>query len=80
MTPNTHLDPATEDKISEFKASGENYRRAVGLLNYLVLGTCPDIAFVASQLAQFLEKPGPQLRAALKQVLLYLCVAGTSVR
>lgn len=59
MIPNTHLVPASDEEHAEFIASGENYRRAVGLLNYLVLFTRPDLALVASQLSQFLEKPGP---------------------
>lgn len=48
MIPNSHLLPASDDEIAEFSATGENYRRAVGLLNYLVLCTRPDLAFVAS--------------------------------
>lgn len=36
MIPNTHLTPATEEDRAEFIATGENYCRAVGLLNYLV--------------------------------------------
>lgn len=51
MIPNTHLVPATPEEKEEFEQSGENYRRAVGLLNYLVLCTRPDLALVASQLA-----------------------------
>lgn len=72
MIPNTHLVPATETELTEFAASGENYRRAVGLLNYLVLCTRPDLALVASQLAQFLDKPGTLHWAAFKRVLRYL--------
>lgn len=72
MIPNSHLLPATEDEIAEFKATGENYCRAVGLLNYLVLCTRPDLAFVASQLAQFLDKPGPQHWASFKRLLRYM--------
>lgn len=72
MIPNTHLLPATESEIEEFKATGENYRRAVGLLNYLVLCTRPDLAFVASQLAQHLENPGMLHWMAFKRVLRYL--------
>lgn len=72
MTPNTHLVPATEEELVEFAKSGENYRRAVGLLNYLVLCTRPDLALVASQLAQFLDKPGTLHWAAFKRVLRYL--------
>lgn len=72
MIPNSHLTPASASELEEFKSSGENYRRAVGLLNYLVLCTRPDLSFVASQLAQFLDKPGPQHWAAFKRVLRYL--------
>lgn len=73
MIPNTHLVPATQAEKEEFKRSGENYRRAVGLLNYLVLCTRPDLALVASQLAQFLDSPGSLHWAAFKRVLRYLC-------
>ena len=72
MIPNTHLVPATPEEIAAFGATGENYRRAVGLLNYLVLCTRPDLALVASQLAQFLEHPGTEHWAAFKRVLRYL--------
>lgn len=72
MIPNTHLVPATQAEMVEFTNSGENYRRAVGLLNYLVLCTRPDLALVASQLAQFLENPGSLHWAAFKRVLRYL--------
>lgn len=72
MIPNTHLVPATEAEKLEFAASGENYLRAVGLLNYLVMCTRPDLAFVASQLAQYLDSPGTIHWLAFKRVLRYL--------
>lgn len=72
MIPNTHLVPATPEEITEFEETGENYRRAVGLLNYLVLCTRPDLALVASQLSQFLKHPGIQHWAAFKRVLRYI--------
>lgn len=72
MIPNTHLVPATPEEKEEFEQSGENYRRAVGLLNYLVLCTRPDLALVASQLVQFLDCPGILHWAAFKRVLRYL--------
>lgn len=72
MIPNTHLVPASDEEKLEFESSGENYRRAVGLLNYLVLCTRPDLALVASQLAQFLDSPGMLHWAAFKRVLRYL--------
>lgn len=72
MIPNTHLVPATEQELQDLAATGENYRRAVGLLNYLFLCTRLDLALVASQLAQFLDKPGTPHWAAFKRVLRYL--------
>lgn len=72
MIPGSHLVPATDAEKEEFAATGDNYRRAVGLLNYLVLCTRPDLAFVASQLAQFLDNPGMPHWAAFKRVLRYL--------
>lgn len=72
MIPNTRLIPATDAEVDEFKASKEDYRRAVGLLNYLVQCTCPDLALVSSQLSQFLNRPGTQHWAAFKRVLRYL--------
>lgn len=76
MIPNSHLVPATDNKLAEFQASSENYRRAVGLLNYLVQCTRPDLALVSSQLSQFLDKPGTHHWSAFKRVLRYL--KGTS--
>lgn len=72
MIPNSHLTPATPEDIAAFESTGENYRRVVGLLNYLVVCTQPDLALVASQLAQFLEHPGIERWAAFKRVLRYL--------
>ena len=37
---------------------GVPYREAIGALNWVAVGSRPDIAFVVSQLAQFLENPG----------------------
>lgn len=67
MIPNTHLIPATDEEEIEFAAAGENYRGAVGLLNYLFLCTCPYLA-----LAQLLEHPGTLHWAAFTRVLRYL--------
>lgn len=72
MIPNTHLVPATQAEREELERTGKNYRRAVGLLNYLVLCTRPDLALVASQLAQFLDSPATLHWAAFKRVLRYL--------
>lgn len=72
MIPNTHLVPSTPADISEFDATGKTHRHAVGLLNYLVLCTRPDLGLVASQQAQFLEHPGSEHWCAFKRVLWYL--------
>ena len=41
-------------------------------MNWLAVGTQPDIAFVVGQLAQFLENPGRMHWEAAKQVMRYL--------
>lgn len=69
MIPNSNLIPATPEELNEFKGSGDNYCRAVELLNYLVLCTRLHLGLVASQLAQFLNNPGGQHWAAFKRVL-----------
>lgn len=72
MIPNSYLTSATDEEHLDFKKTEESYERAVGLLNYLVQCTRPDLAFTASQLAQHLKKPGPQHWSAFKRVLRYL--------
>ncbi|KNZ52467.1 uncharacterized protein VP01_3563g3 [Puccinia sorghi] len=58
LVPNTRLLPASMSDREEFEKLNINYRQIVGLLNYLSVSTCPDIAFAMSQLSQFLESPG----------------------
>ncbi|MBW0500805.1 hypothetical protein O181_040520 [Austropuccinia psidii MF-1] len=53
-----------------------HYRRAFGLLNYLVACTRPDLAYSASCLSQFLSLPSYEHELAFKHVLHYL--KGTS--
>lgn len=72
MEPGTSLSAADEDSIKEFSSTGQNFRQAVGCLNYLVQCTRPDLAFSASQLAQHLEHPGMEHFSAFKRVLRYL--------
>ena len=48
------------------------YREAIGALNWVAVGSRPDIAFVVSQLAQFLENPGRVHWDAAKRVIRYL--------
>ncbi|KAI7958287.1 hypothetical protein MJO29_006504 [Puccinia striiformis f. sp. tritici] len=49
-----------------------NYRRAVGLLNYLVQCTRPDLAFTCSFLSQFLNQPVKTHEVLFSHVLRYL--------
>lgn len=76
MEPGTHLLTATEDEFAEFAVSGNNYRRAVDSLNYLVQCSRPDLAFASSQISQYLYKPGTKHWAAFWRILRYL--SGTS--
>ncbi len=49
------------------------YRKAVGSLMYLAVGTRPDISFAISRLAQYVESPTQKLWVAIKRVLRYIC-------
>ncbi|MBW0527945.1 hypothetical protein O181_067660 [Austropuccinia psidii MF-1] len=66
LVPLSRLDPIGNGDVNP---AGINYRRAVGLLNYLVYCTRPDIAFAASCLAQFLNAPSIEHENAFKHVL-----------
>lgn len=57
MDPNTHF----------------SYREAIGALNWIAVGSRPDIAFVVGQLAQYLENPGRVHWEAAKRVMRYRC-------
>ena len=48
------------------------YREAVGSLMYAAMGTCPDIAFATSTVAQFCENPGWAHWEAVKKIFRYL--------
>jgi len=48
------------------------YRRAVGLLLYLVNTSRPDIAHAVHSVAQFCERPEPRHWRAIKQIMRYL--------
>ena len=62
--------PTTEEEIKTMKKIP--YHEAIGALNWVAVGSCPDISFVVSQLAQFMENPGRIHWEAVKQVLRYL--------
>ncbi|MBW0484285.1 hypothetical protein O181_024000 [Austropuccinia psidii MF-1] len=72
MDPGVYLPAASDEDHSLFQALQVNYRRAVGLINYLAISTRPDLAFSVSLLSQHLEKPGIQHWRAFKRLLRYL--------
>lgn len=81
----TPLDPSTPLLISDMPASGSAaqleaskfpYRRIVGKLMYLMLGSRPDLAHAVGLLSRFSSNPGQQHILGAKHVLRY--VAGTS--
>ena len=51
---------------------GVPYSNAIGAMNYLAIGTRPDISYAMHKLARFLANPGPQHFKAMKHVLRYL--------
>ena len=71
INSNMHLlkDDSAEDK-QEMKDIP--YHELVGALNWLAVGSQPDIAFAVGQLAQFLENPGQVHWDAAKRVVRYL--------
>ena len=62
--------PVLAEEKQEMKTSP--YQEIVGALNWPVVGSRPDIAFVIGWLVQFLENPGWVHWDAAKQVVRYL--------
>ncbi|MBW0553887.1 hypothetical protein O181_093602 [Austropuccinia psidii MF-1] len=75
MVSNSKVSVASDDDHQQFLSLNKNYRQAIGKISYLQVATRPDLAFVTSQLSQFLEKPGYSHWIAFKHLLQYL--AGT---
>jgi transposase InsO family protein len=74
MDPNSQL---TKDQCPKTVAEAARmknvpYREAVGALNWLAVGTRPDISFTVGTLAQFMENPGEAHWEAAKRVFRYL--------
>ena len=74
MDPNVHLSksdlPQTPQEFAVMK--DKPYREAIGSLNYMSLGTHPDIAYVVSVLSHYLDNPKLVHWAAVKWVFAYL--------
>ena len=48
------------------------FQQAIGSLLYIMLGTCPDIAFAVTKLAQFAANPSKEHLDKAKYILCYL--------
>ncbi|MBW0591453.1 hypothetical protein O181_131168 [Austropuccinia psidii MF-1] len=79
MVANSRVLAASDDDHQQFLSLNKNYRQAIGKISYLQVATRPDLAFVTSQLSQFLEKPGYSHWIAFKHLLQYLalCLGGS---
>ena len=62
--------PATDDEMNEMRSMP--YSALAGSLQYLVVGTRPDIAHAASQTSRFMQNPGKTHWDAALRVLRYL--------
>ncbi|MBW0576861.1 hypothetical protein O181_116576 [Austropuccinia psidii MF-1] len=72
LTPNKHLTQATEEELVTFRNLKENYRSAIGSINYLSTATRPNLSFTVSALSQYLEQLGIKHWQAFMHVLRYL--------
>ena len=74
MDPNTHLSKEDCSSTKEEEAAMKKvpYQEAIGALNWIAVGSRPDIAFVVGQLVQYLKNPGRVHWEAAKQVMRYL--------
>ena len=50
----------------------KNYQSLIGSLLYVQIGTCPDISFAVSRLAQYAANPSPEHQHLAQYVLTYL--------
>ena len=74
ISSNAHLLKEDCPTLIEDKEDMKNipYQEIISVLNWLSVGSYPDIAFVIGQLVQFLENPGQIHWEATKQVVRYL--------
>eukprot|EP00961_Rhodomonas_salina_P080348 1081039-Rhodomonas_salina.1 len=71
MVAHTHLSRA-DCLETPILGLGEKYREMVGLYQWLLTMTRPDLGFVVSELSRFLANPGKEHMDAAVQVLQYL--------
>lgn len=68
----TPMDQGLDLNVPSEKAEDVTYRKAVGSLMYLTVGTRPDISFAVCRLARFVESPSRLHWQCVKRVLRYL--------
>ncbi|MBW0461308.1 hypothetical protein O181_001023 [Austropuccinia psidii MF-1] len=71
-TPQVQSSRLVPRALTELQPATIHFRRAVGLLNYIVACTRPDPVYSASCLSQFLSLPSHDHELAFKHVLHYL--------
>jgi hypothetical protein len=60
------------DKKDEYFMQDKPYRKAIGILMFLITGSRPDLAYSLSILSRFLSNPKPKHWRAIQQLLRYL--------
>lgn len=70
VTLSTKMSPTTPTEIADMQHVP--YRKLIGSLMYLAVGTRPDIAFAVQFLSQFLANPGRAHWEAAKRVIRYI--------
>ena len=71
-TPASNTIILTKDLEGEGKKEQWNYRSVIGMLNYLVNCTQPDLAYAVHQCARFSNDPKRSHEQAVKRILRYL--------
>ena len=74
LDPNINLDDnkMEDESNNQSEEASHGYATLIGSLMYLVLRTCPDIAYAVNKLAQFTQLPKPKHWTAMKQIFCYL--------
>ena len=62
----------TKDETGDERAEQWHYRSVVGMMNYLVNCTQPDLSFAVHQCARFCEQPKRTHEQAMKRIVRYL--------
>ena len=73
LDPNVKIAKSESDDGERGRSnSGNDYASLVGLLQYIAIATCPDIAYAVSRLGSYTSNPGLEHYTAAKRVLRYL--------